>query len=67
MSVGAFSMRTASRGSRRKDMQYRNKKTGTVINVNAEMGGNWERIAPAAHKVETKKTEPVKKRGSVKK
>ena len=49
-------------------MQYRNKKTGAVINVNAEMGGNWEPVkAPTALKAETKRTEPAKKKGSVKK
>lgn len=46
-------------------MEYRNKKTGVVINVNATMGGNWEpTTAPAAQKAEPKAA--PKKRGTKK-
>jgi hypothetical protein len=49
-------------------MQYRNKRTGAVIDVESKVGGDWEPVTdPAAHKTETKKTEPVKKKGPAKK
>lgn len=47
-------------------MQYRNKKTGVVIDVDSKLGGDWEPVAtPAAQKAE--KPAPVKKKGAVKK
>lgn len=46
-------------------MQYRNTKTGAVVEVNSEVKGNWERIdAPSPEtpkKTATKK--PTKKKG----
>lgn len=48
-------------------MQYRNTKTGAVVEVNSEVKGNWERIdaptpeTPAKTKTATKK--PTKKKG----
>jgi len=46
-------------------MEYRNIKTGAVINVNATMGGNWEPVKPAAQKAGPKAA-PAKKKGSKK-
>ena len=45
------------------DMEYRNKKTGVVINVNSELRGDWEPVK--AEKAEPKKT--PKKTGAKKK
>jgi len=44
-------------------MEYRNKKTGVVINVNSELRGDWEPVK--AEKAEPKKT--PKKSGAKKK
>lgn len=47
-------------------MEYRNKKTGVVINTNSEItGGNWEKVVAPAPAVE-KKTAP-KRKGAPKK
>lgn len=47
-------------------MKYRNKKTGAVIDVESNVGGDWEPVkAPAAPK--TEKAAPAKKRGTAKK
>ena len=47
-------------------MKYRNKRTGVVIDVESELGGDWEPVkAPTAQK--TEKAAPVKKRGTTKK
>lgn len=49
-------------------MKYRNKKTGAVIDVESNVGGDWEPVMTrAAHKTETKRTGPVKKKGPAKK
>ncbi len=45
-------------------MKYRNIKTGTVIEVNAVLGGNWEPVNPP-EKAKTKRQ--TAKKGSVKK
>lgn len=51
-------------------MEYRNKKNGAVINVDSELGGDWEPVKAPAAPVQ-KETEPAKKtnrkRGTVKK
>lgn len=44
-------------------MEYRNKKTGVVINVNSELRGDWEPVK--AEKAEPKKA--PKKTGAKKK
>lgn len=47
-------------------MKYRNKKTGAVIDVESNVGGDWEPVMTrAAQKAE--KPAPVKKKGAVKK
>ena len=47
-------------------MEYRNVKTGAVIDVNSELGGDWEPVkASAAQKAE--KAEPAKKKVKAKK
>lgn len=47
-------------------MLYRNKRTGVVIDVESELGGDWEPVkAQAAQK--TEKAAPVKKKGTTKK
>ena len=49
-------------------MLYRTKKTGAIINVNAEMRGNWEPVkAPAAPAEAEKKPAPARRKGTVKK
>lgn len=47
-------------------MEYRNVKTGAVIDVDSELGGDWEPVKASAAQPE-KKAEPAKKKGSVKK
>lgn len=44
-------------------MEYRNVKTGAVIDVNSVLGGNWKPVEPAPEKP---KAAP-KKKGTVKK
>jgi len=51
-------------------MEYRNKKTGAVIDVNSELGGDWEPVeAPKSSPKKEKEPvkAPVKKKGTVKK
>lgn len=47
-------------------MKYRNKKTGVVIDVNSEMGGDWELAEVPTAPVE-EKAHPAKKKGTAKK
>lgn len=43
-------------------MEYRNTKTGAVVEVNCEISGDWELVkAPSPAKTATKK--PTKKKG----
>lgn len=46
--------------------QYKNKKTGAVISVNSEIGGDWELIKAPAAKAEKPAGEKPKKKGSKK-
>lgn len=46
-------------------MKYQNIKTGTVIETDSEMGGNWKPIR-TAQKEEQKEAQP-KKKGAAKK
>jgi hypothetical protein len=41
-------------------MEYRNKKTGVVINVKSELGGDWEKVVPE-QPAQAKKTPPKRK------
>lgn len=41
-------------------MKYRNKKTGVVIDVESELGGDWEKV-PAKPPVPAKKAPPKRK------
>lgn len=43
-------------------MEWRNTKTGAVIDVKAELGGNWEPVNPPKQP-----EKPVKKKGTEKK
>lgn len=56
-------LRSVSSRHKGDDMEYRNKKTGVVINVNSELRGDWEPVK--AEKAEPKKT--PKKSGAKKK
>lgn len=48
-------------------MKYRNKKNGAIIDVKAELGGDWMPVE-APKKAETKKAEkPAPKKGTSKK
>lgn len=43
-------------------MKYRNEKTGAIIDVESEMGGDWKPVAaPKADKAETKAPKKEKK------
>lgn len=42
-------------------MEYRNVKTGAVINVESEMGGNWVPVSAPPKKDSEKKPAPKKR------
>lgn len=46
--------------------QYKNKRTGAVISVNSEIGGDWELIKAPAAKTEKPAEEKPKKKASKK-
>lgn len=43
--------------------QYKNKKTGVIVSVNSEIGGDWELIKAPAAKTEKPVEEKPKKEG----
>ena len=46
--------------------QYKNKRTGAVISVNSEIGGDWELLKAPAAKTEKSAEEKPKKKASKK-
>ncbi len=47
-------------------MEYRNVKTGAVINVESEMGGNWVPVSAPPKKEDSEKKPAPKKRSTKK-